>query len=53
MVSSTCALSTVASAVLSGPPGYSQFRRCAGYSARYSDEPANHSDVKILRSTAI
>ena len=21
--------------------------------ARYSDEPANHSDVKILRSTAI
>ena len=34
MVPSTCALSTIASAVLSGLPGYSQFRRCAGYSAR-------------------
>jgi hypothetical protein len=53
MVPSNGALSAVSSAVVSGLPGYAQFRRCAGDCARYSDEPANHTDVKILRSTAI
>jgi len=46
MVPSTCALSTLASAVLSGLPCYAQISRCAGDCARYSGEPANHSDAK-------
>ncbi len=53
MVPPTGALNAASSAVLSGLPGYAQFSTCAGGSARYSDEPTNHSDVKILRSTAI
>ena len=44
MVPSTRSLSTVASAVLSGLPARNRRGRTA---------PANHSDVKILRSTAI
>jgi hypothetical protein len=54
MVPAAGALSAVSSAVLSGlSDATHNFSTCTEDIARYSDEPANHSDVKILRSTAI
>ena len=52
MVPSAGALTVVASAVFTGLPGYAD-SRCAEGRAGYADEPANDSNVKILRSTAI
>ena len=49
MVPSTRSLSDVASASADSSPISSMRWACL----RYSGEPGNHSDVKILRSTAI
>ena len=53
MVSSTSALTAVASVVRSGLPTGCAISTCIEHSAPCSDEPVNQSDVKILRSTAI
>ncbi len=53
MVPSAGALTAVAFVVLSGLASNAQFRPGGEDSAHYSDEPANHTDVKILRTTAI
>ena len=53
MVPSAGALSIVESAVFKRITWLRTLSTCAEDSARCSDEPANQSDLKILRSTAI